>query len=155
MRAIVLLLIVVAIARADAAIMPESERDELIALVLKNFWGRAKLSKGELAQPASEAERNTVPIAKPVAYRALEAGEISGLAEWCRLDWESHYLSITKAARARGYTDKQVAFVSFLHGAAQGRVADAMAKSGMCGEQGRLKVQDLLNRSLLRGLEGS
>jgi hypothetical protein len=135
--------------------LPEKERDELIALVLKNFWGKAKLSNGQYAQPASEEERNRVPISKAVAYRAMDAGEISGLGEWCRLNWESHYLSLTKAARAKGFNDKQVAFVSFLHGAAQGRIAKAMEKGRPCGDADRTKIETYIRQSMERGLAGT
>ena len=71
---------------AHAGLLPEKAREELIAVVLKNFWGIAKLSDGQFAQPASEQERVTVPISITVAHRALDAGEISGLGEWCKLD---------------------------------------------------------------------
>jgi hypothetical protein len=83
----------------------------------------------------------------------MDAGEFSGLGEWCKLDWQSHYFALTKAARAKGLTDKQVAFVSFLHGAAQGRVASAMASSACTGED-RARVEQLMSRSKARGLEG-
>jgi hypothetical protein len=138
---------------AYAGILPPPEREELIKTVLKNFWGNAIVAKGQTAQPSSEAERHTVPIARSLALRVIDAGEISGLGEWCRLDWRSHYLSLTKAARAKGLTEKQVAFISFVHGAAQGRIADAMAKAPACGEQERPKVQQMLDGSRLRALE--
>lgn len=51
--------------------------------------------------------------------------------------------------------DTQVAFVSFLHGAAQGRVASAMSKSPPCNERARGKVQQMLEKSKVRGLDGT
>jgi hypothetical protein len=48
--------------QVNAALIPDKDREELIVLVLKNFWGRAKLSNGQYAQPSSEAERNSVPV---------------------------------------------------------------------------------------------
>ncbi|MBI2305903.1 MAG: hypothetical protein HYU78_01240 [Rhodocyclales bacterium] len=148
-----LLALLVAAAQADAGILPEAQRENLISRVFQNFWGRAKLANGEFAQPATEQERNTVPVAKAVAHRALDTGEISGLAEWCGLDWQPNYLSLSKAARRKGLNEKQVAFVSFLHGAAQGNVSAAMAKSAPCKNEERLRVERLINQSQLRGLD--
>ena len=149
-----ILVLAVACSHVSAGMLPDKAREELIALVLKNFWGKAKLSTGQFAQPSSEEERTTIPISKAVAYRALDAGEISGLGEWCKLDWESNFLSLTKAARSRGLNDKQVAFASVLHGTAQGRVASAMTRSGACNDQDRARAERLLNQSRVRGLEG-
>ena len=150
-----ILVLAIACGHAHAGILADKEREELIAVVLKNFWGRAKLSNGQLAQPGSEEERTTVPISKAAANRALDAGEVSGLGEWCKLDWEPNYFSLTKAARSRGFNDKQVAFASFLHGAAQGRIASAMAKAGPCKDEDRMKIERLLNQSRDKGLEGT
>jgi hypothetical protein len=135
-----------------AALLPDDERQEFIAAVLKNFWGQAKLSDGRFAQPTSEQERCTVPITDAVAHRVPDAGEISGLAEWCKLDWESHYRALTRAARIAGLNDKQVACVSFLHGAAQGRIASAMATTGACTDHYRRKVEPILKESTAKGI---
>jgi|RhiMethySRZTD1v2_1073278.scaffolds.fasta_scaffold95674_3 hypothetical protein len=154
MRAAVAFLCAVSFSGAIAGLIPDKERDELTAAVLGKFWGRAKLSNGEVVQPFSEEDRNTVPVSKGVAYRALDAGEISGLGEWCGLDWKDHFLSLTKSARSRGFTEKQVAFFSFLHGAAQDRIATSMKKSGTCSDENRMKVETYLKQSKERGLSG-
>jgi hypothetical protein len=137
---------------SKSALLPGDERQALIAAVLKNFWGQAKLSDGRFAQPASEEERHTIPITNAVVHRALDAGEVSGLAEWCKLDWESHCRALTRAARTAGLSDKQVAFVSVLHGAAQGRIASAMATTGTCSDQYRRKVEPTLKESTAKGI---
>jgi len=105
-----------------AAIAQEARtdpRDEAIYNMLSHFWGRARDVDGQPIQPTSERERTTVPVPMPVAYRALEAGEVSGIAEWCGLEWEPHYFSLTKSARSHGMSDTQIAFISVLHGAEQ------------------------------------
>ena len=139
---------------AHAGVLPETHRGELIRMVLDNFWGKAKLPGGQFVQPASEQERITVPISRAAAHRTIDAGEISGLGEWCKLDWEPHYYSLTRAARARGFSDKQVAFVSVLHGAAQGVVATAMAKGGECNED-RTRIEQLLKQSTDKDFDGN
>ncbi|MGZ4853495.1 MAG: hypothetical protein ACXV3D_09980 [Halobacteriota archaeon] len=155
-RLLVCYLVLVALASpTSAGILPPAEREELIKTALKNFWGNAIVAKGQTAQPSSDTERNTVPIPPSVAIRVIDAGEISGLGEWCRLDWRLHYLSLTKAARAKGLSEKQVAFISFVYGRAQGRVADAMAKAPACSDQERPRVQQLLDGSRLTALDGT
>ncbi len=46
---------------AKSALLPDDERQELIAAVLNNFWGQAKLSDGRLAEPALEEEGRADP----------------------------------------------------------------------------------------------
>ncbi|WP_432719609.1 hypothetical protein R0381_000253 [Jeongeupia wiesaeckerbachi] len=155
MRNLVLPLLLAFLCGAShAGILSEPQREEFVSLVLQNFWGKAKLSNGQFAQPASERERTTVPIPKAVITRSFDAGEVSGLAEWCSLDWQSNYAALTKGARDRGFGDKQVAFVSFLHGAAQARIASAMSNSGACSAQDREKIEKWLDQSKRRGLDG-
>ena len=134
--------------------MSTRERQELIGLALKHFWGKAKLPNGQYVEPASEEERKTVPVSDAIAQRAIDAGEVSGLGEWCAMDWKPHYLSLTKAARARGLSDKQVAFVSFLHGAAQGRVVRTLAQGRACNAAERTKIERYLKESARQGLDG-
>ena len=140
---------------AHAGLIPDPHREDLIQQILGVFWGKARLPGGQFVQPASEEERTTVPISKAAAHRVIDAGEISGLGEWCKLDWERHYLSLTRAARAGGFTDKQVAFVSVLHGAAQGVVASAMAKRGACEAEDRSRIDEMLKQSTGKGLDGN
>ena len=55
-----------------------------------------KTQTAMLIQPTSELDRRTVPpVPTVVAYRAIEAGEISGLAAWCGcLEWETSLLFV-------------------------------------------------------------
>src|SRR5204863_9362121 len=122
--------------------------------VLRHARGKEKLPNGQFVHPPSQEARETVPISKAAAHRAIDAGEISGLGEWCKLNWEPHYFSLTRAARARGFSDKQVAFVSVLHGAAQGVVATAMAKGGECNED-RTRIEQLLKQSTDKDFDGN
>jgi hypothetical protein len=140
---------------ALAGMIPDAARDELIDRVLKSFWGRAKVSKDRYAEPASEQERTTVPVSKRAAYRTIDAGEISGLGEWCGVDWQAHFLSLTRAARSKGFNDKQIAFVSVLHGAAQGSIASALRKGQACTDADRVKVENRMRESAQQGLDGT
>jgi len=62
------------------------------------------------------------------------------------------------AARKKGMSETQVAFISFLHGAAQGKVSSAMSMSRSasksCSEEQRTRVEGMLKQSKELGLEG-
>jgi hypothetical protein len=121
--------------------------------VLKRFWSNARDPTGATIQPESELDGRLVPIPLTVAYRAIEAGKISGRADWCGLDWQSHYLSLTAAARKRGMSDKQVAFFSTTHGAAQGRTRGSLTSA--CPDPARQRARQMLSDSTKQGLEES
>lgn len=127
-----------------------SDKDALISWVLVRFWGNAQDSTGARIQPSSDVDRRTVPIPRDIAYRAIEAGEISGLGMWCGLDWDTHYRSLTAAARARKMSDKEVAFISVLHGTAQGLALKS--KHAPCSESEREQVAAKLRSSRSMGL---
>jgi hypothetical protein len=149
--AIIGLLACLVTVQAHADSQRNAQKDVLISRILERFWGHAIDSKGALIQPSSDLDRRTVPIPFNVAYRALEAGEISGLAEWCGLDWKSHYFSLTAAARQHGMSDKQVAFISVLHGAMQG--GTLASKASPCAEGDRSQISETLEVSRKQGLE--
>lgn len=135
------------IASAAIAIETRGEpRDEIIYSMLSQFWGQARDVHGKPIQPASDKERTTVPVPMPVAYRALEAGETSGMAEWCGLDWEPHYFSLTKVARSHEMSDTQVAFISVLHGAAQENFVHSM-QGRICNNRTKTQAERRLKQS--------
>jgi hypothetical protein len=150
MRLIIGLLLCFGLFPARAEAQAPKEKDALISWVLERFWGHARDSKGAVIQPASDLDRHTVPVPTAVAYRAIDAGEVSGLAEWCGLDWKSHYLSLTSAARRRGMSDTQVAFISVLHGLTQ--ESTRAAKTSPCVDGDRSQVAEKLKVSREMGL---
>ena len=145
---------------SSAGVIPDTQRDKLVVRVLINFWGHAKLANGQVVHPLSEIDRKTIPISRMAANRVIDAGEISALGQRCRLDWRAHYYSIMSAARKKGMSETQVAFISFLHGAAQGKVSSAMSMSmsrsasKSCSEEQRTRVEGMLKQSKELGLEG-
>ena len=128
-----------------------AQRDSAIRSILSDFWGNARDVHGQPIQPTSAKDRLTVPISRAAAYRAIEAGNISGLAQWCGLEWEAHYFSLTKAARNMKMVDKQIAFISVLHGSGQG--VFVRARSGQtCSAHNRERAVTLMEESIKKGL---
>lgn len=130
-----------------AEVMSEDQREKVIAQAQQKFWGNAVLANGEKVQPASETERKTLPIPKSLAHAIVDSGAISGLGQWCGLEWKPHYFSITKAARKHGMNEKQLAFIGFLHGIAQGGMSSTMAGGEKCDDEIKVNVQQLLDQS--------
>ena len=131
---------------ATAGVVPQSAREELFNRALEGFWGRARMPDGTPIQPTSEQDRRTFPVNKSVANFAFDVGELSGLAQWCALDWQANFTALTRSARKNGQTEKQVAFISVLHGVAQGTIETAMSKSEPCAPQEREKVRAQVER---------
>jgi hypothetical protein len=146
LRALVAVVIVLAPALASAGMLPEPTRRELIAIALANFWGHARTADGKPIEPASEAERRTVPISDAIANQVIDVGEISALAEWCGADWQAHYLSLTAAARAARLTEKQVAFIGVLHGLIMGGLGSTL-RARPCEAAEREQVLELMRQS--------
>lgn len=154
MKKIFFLIVPLIATAAFAQVLTEAEREHVITTAHKNFWGDAVLSNGAYVQPTSEAERNTLPIPKALANSVADAGAISGLGQWCGLEWQSHYLSITKSARKNGMNETQVAFIGFLHGIAQGSASSAM-KNTSCDDQIKVNVQKTLDQSKANWMKGT
>jgi hypothetical protein len=64
----------------------------------QNFWGKMQLPNGEVAQPASEAERAGIPIPERLAHSLVTAGALSAKAEECDLKTDAFELRVLKAA---------------------------------------------------------
>ena len=131
---------------ASAGILPQEHREQLIQAAFANFWGKARLSNGNPVQPDNAAERSTLPISTAAANHVISVGEISGIAEWCGLDWQTHFLSLTAKARRQVFSEKQVAFIGLLHGVAQGNVYSAV-QSKPCAEEQKSRAAKMLETS--------
>ena len=126
---------------AAAGVLPEPTRNVLLKRALEGFWGRARMPDGTLIQPESEAERRVFPVNEKLANFAFDVGELSGLAEWCGVEWKRHFAALMRYARKNGQSERQVAFIAIVHGVAQGYIASGMAETGQCSSQQREKVQ--------------
>lgn len=147
MRFLILVLVIIYTVPAWGNVIPDVERKALLQRTLTSwFWGQARLLDGSLVQPIDENDRKTMPISATTANQVLDVGEISGYAEWCGLDWQSHFLTMTASARQSGLGQKQMAFVGVVHGLAQGIVFDTL-KSKTCGDKERAMVLKMMSNS--------
>jgi hypothetical protein len=145
-KVIVLLILFSVSLTTSAGILPQEHREQLIKTAFANFWGKARLSNGNTVQPDNAAERSTLPISAAAANHVISVGELSGIAEWCGMDWQAHFLYLTSKARRQGFTEKQVAFIGLLHGVAQGNVHSAV-KSKPCAAEQKTQAARMLETS--------
>lgn len=131
---------------ASAGILQKEHREQLIQAAFANFWGKARLSNGNTVQPDNPTERSTLPISAAAANHVISIGELSGIAEWCGMDWQAHFLSLTAKARRQGFSEKQVAFIGLLHGVAQGNVYSSV-KSETCAAEQKSGAAKMLDTS--------
>lgn len=141
LRTLVAALVFSLYGQANAGLISPQARTELMQQALIGFWGRSKTPDEQVIQPANERERKAPPVNQEVVDFAFDVGELSGLSEWCSMDWKLTFTALMRSARRNGLNEKQVAFVSVLHGTAQGAVASAMEKSGPCNQQYRDKLR--------------
>lgn len=147
MRTLISLLLLLSISiPASAGILPQEHREQFIQAAFANFWGKARLSNGNPVQPENAAERSTLPISTAAANHVISVGELSGIAEWCGMDWQAHFLSLTAKARRQGLNEKQVAFIGLLHGISQGNVYSAV-QSKPCTVEQKSRAAKMLETS--------
>lgn len=147
MKVLLILVLLLLPLPVEAGYLPEAQQSQITQLVLKYFWGRAKLPDGSLIQPRDEQDRQTVPVAPGALQMVFDAGEISGIAEWCGLDWNKNFEALMTWARSTNQDDRQVAYTATLHGFVSGYIHSNM-KSRHCEADMRSKAEAMLQQSI-------
>jgi hypothetical protein len=138
MRTIIALLLCTA-APVQADVPSDPVKDTIIANVVEQFWS------------PSDPNRGTVPVPTSVAYRAIEAGQITAEGVRCDIRIARHINSISASARKLGMTETQVAFVNSLHDA--GMYLSKSPRMYPCDDHDDFKARRLVDRSKRMGLE--
>ena len=152
MRTLLALLLCFSVAQVRADVLPDPEKDALIAQVLATFWENARDVNGQPFPPPPDEQRYTVPIPIGIAYRAIEAGTISGGASRCKYYWMRHANAISASARRLGMSEPQVAFVNALQDTSQLQLVMRRRMSA-CTDFEEFRAERLLWKSTKLGLE--
>lgn len=109
--------------------------------------GVARLPDGSAVPPETPAERAEPLVPPETGKLTLNAGMLSGYAQFCGLDWRRRsFLPFVEAQRAAaGRTEKQVAYLGILHGIAQGMMLDNLSRHGQCTPEMRQKAEAYLS----------
>jgi hypothetical protein len=100
--------------------------------------------------PATEEEKAKPPISIDGARQAMKVGLMSGVAEFCGIDWKNRIFLpyMSHQARAQLLTTRQLAIVSMLFGTMQGYIVDNYRKHEKeCSD----KMRESLEKQLTTG----
>jgi hypothetical protein len=122
--------------------------EDIISHTQAAFWGNAVGPDGQVLSPSNEAERERLLIPHADAVRVVNGAHVYGLALWCNLDWKPVYLKFMEAERAKGWNEKQIAFVGMLFGMTQAAVK--LSVGGTCSAKDRSTIQKALDAELIR-----
>lgn len=97
------------------------------------------------SETAKESSKPLLPYED--AKRIFNRGIISGMAEYCGLDWQKKsFLPFMRSERAKGkWSDKEIAVIGALHGVAQGNTLEGLQRKGGCPAEFRKKTQAMLD----------
>ena len=126
-------------AAGDVALFFERPPSALVSAVgdvARRNLGQVRRSDGTFLASETVAERSRPLIPLEETRLAVDTGMVSGIASWCRLEWQrSHYLSYMKWQRARQlWSDRQLAYIALLHGIAKGVAERKYRETGECSE---------------------
>lgn len=81
---------------------------------------------GSLVGEETEAEKAQPVVPLADSERAINAGFVSAIAQYCGMDWRSNANGFLNHYRDAGYSERQMAFMGFLHNFAMGQFADRL-----------------------------
>ena len=124
-------------------LFPAARIDKMVATVRDNIH-RLTLADGSAVPRESEAERAEPLVPPEVERRAVDAGMVTGVTEWCRVDAHMHYTTMMAWERGqRRWSEKQLAYIGGLHDAAKSAIMGSR-EGYICDPAGRAKLSDSL-----------
>lgn len=106
--------------------------------------------KPQFCTPATDEEKANPPVTIEQARRAMSVGLMSGVAEFCAIDWEKRIFLpfIAYHRRALAMSGRQVAMVAVLHGTMQRYMLDTYRKhEKTCTDKLRASIEDQISRA--------
>lgn len=109
---------------------------------------RGQCEGGVPCQPANDAEKRNPPLSMPDSRKILRNSYVTGMAQWCGLDWQRRgALPFLRKQTAGGaYSDRQVALIAMLHGLGQKTMMARLGKYGSCPAATRQSLEQNLPR---------
>lgn len=124
-------------------LFPTERINQMIATVRDNIH-RLSLPDGSAIARESETERAQPLLPASVERRAIDAGMVSGVSEWCGVDPHMHYTAMMAWERAqRGRSDKQLAYIGALHEAAKIAIKGSR-QHHVCDPNGKAAIAESL-----------
>ncbi len=146
----VFILAVLFLASVPASAQQVKDKDEAVRDIMqlaRDHITELKDSTGKNI-PAETAEEKKTPIIPfEDGKRTVGVGSITGMAEWCGLDWKKNYTSYMQYERAKQkWSDKQLAYISAIHGISQQIVIDGLKKGNQpCSADRKDKITKFMS----------
>jgi hypothetical protein len=126
--------------------------NQSVSAMLQRVLGEIHKSRcGEgFCAPATEEEKAKPPITVETARRAMQVGLMSGVAEFCEIDWKQRifYPFMAYQRRAQNMSTRQLAIVSMLHGTMHGFMFENYRKhEKSCTD----KMRNSIEKQFLKG----
>lgn len=106
--------------------------NQSVSAMLQRVLGEIHKSRcgAGFCEPATEEEKANPPITVETARRAMQVGLMSGVAEFCAIDWRQriYFPFMAYQRRAQNMSARQLAIVAMLHGTMQGFMVDNYRK---------------------------
>lgn len=123
--------------------------DQSVADMLQRILSEIHKSKCGVdpCAPATDEEKAKPPLSIEGARQAMKVGLMSGVAEFCGLDWKNRIFMpyMSHQARAQLLTTRQLAMVSMLLGTMQGYIVENYRKTEkQCTDQMRESLEKQL-----------
>jgi hypothetical protein len=119
------------------------EIDRLIARVRDNIY-RLPLGDGTNVPRETAAERAQPLLPPDVERRAVDAGMVSGVSEWCGIDPHMHYAAMIDWERGSGrWSAKQLAYIGGLLDAARSAIKGSRERH-ICDPNGKAGIASSL-----------
>lgn len=124
-------------------LFPAERINQMIATVRDNLH-RLKLPDGSAIARENEAERAQPLLPSDAERRAIDAGMVSGVSEWCGVDAHMHYSAMMAWERAqRSWSQKQLVYIGALHDAARIAIKGSR-QHHICDPNGKAGIADSL-----------
>lgn len=122
---------------------------EQFAALARDNITRAMGADGQPIAAETPEERALPIIPDSENLRIVNRGILTGMADYCGLDWrEESFRPFMAAERARQiWTEKQMAYIGLLHGIAQSYSLSSLKKDGVCDAAILAKTQEIVNQS--------
>jgi hypothetical protein len=126
--------------------------NQSVSAMLQRVLGEIHKSRcGEgFCEPATEEEKSNPPITVETARQAMQVGLMSGVAEFCQIDWKQRIFVPFMAyqRRAQNMSIRQLAIVSMLHGTMHGFMFEIYRKhEKSCTD----KMRNSIEKQFLKG----
>jgi hypothetical protein len=145
-----IILLLIFLALVSPAAHADERTDEATKKVMqaaRDNITKAKLSDGSniAAETTEELKQDIVPFAQ--AKKTVAVGVLSGIAQWCSIDWSKFFASYMAYERNKNqWSEKQLAYIGMMHGLAQGMIVNSY-QGRTCSAKETVMIRDKIKET--------